>query len=183
MRGRSVAIRRWVEVTDRERLIAEIDKIFFEASATKSFETAAHREAFRERWLHRYLTGFPEEAFLALAPGGTIAGYLVGSLDDPAATAAFADIGYYSSFAALTARYPAQLHVNLAPQWREQGIGARLVAEFTGHARSQGAPGVHVVTARGMRNARFYLRNGFHEAGALPWNDRELLFLARSLAD
>jgi GNAT superfamily N-acetyltransferase len=178
---RQVDIKRWDAVPDRARLLAEIDAIFFEASATKSFASAEERDAFRKRWLGRYLTHYPAQAYLALAPDGTVAGYLVGSLDDPARTPLFSDIGYFASFAALTAEYPAQLHVNLAPGWRGQGIGSRLVEAFAHDARRAGARGVHVVTARGMRNVGFYMANGFHEAGALQSNGRDLVFLARSL--
>ncbi len=176
-------IRRWVEIEDRSHLVPEIDEIFFEASATKSFASEADRAAFRERWLGRYLAHYPEEAFVALAPGGTIAGYLVGSLDDPASTPLFSDIAYFADLAQLTARYPAQLHVNLAQPWRGRGIGSRLVAAFVDHAHSAGVPGVHAVTGRGMRNVGFYLSNGFGEAGSVRTRDRDLVFLARSLVD
>jgi GNAT superfamily N-acetyltransferase len=178
-----VDIRRWAAIRDHARLAAELDAIFFEASATKSFAGEAERAAFRERWLGRYLAHYPDQAYLALAPDGAVAGYLVGSFDDPARTPLFADIAYFKSFAALTADYPAQLHVNLAPLWRGQGIGARLVEEFAEAARRAGAKGVHVVTGRGMRNVGFYLANGFREAGALASNGREIVFLARSLKE
>lgn len=178
-----IAIRRWVEIEDRARLGPEIDAIFFEASATKSFASEAERAAFRERWLGRYLVLYPEHAFIALADDGTVAGYVVGSLDDPASTSIFSDIAYFADLARLTARYPAQLHVNLARPWRERGIGSRLVAAFVDHAHSAGAPGLHVVTARGMRNVGFYLANGFREEGAAKTRDRDLVFLARSLME
>ena len=176
-------ILRWTEIPDRSSLLTEIDAIFFESSATKSFGDDAERAAFRERWLGRYLDRYPDCAYLALAADGTVAGYLVGSLDDPAVTPLFADIAYFRDFAALTAKYPAQLHVNLAPSWRGQGVGARLVETFAEDARRAGAKGVHVVTGRGMRNVGFYLARGFHEAGSLTVGERELLFLARSLID
>lgn len=178
-----VAIHRWHDLPDRSRLMPEIDAVFFESSAMKSFGSEAERTAFRERWLGRYLTHYPAQAYAALCEDGTIAGYLVGSLDDPARTPLFSDIAYFQGFAALTARFPAQLHVNLAPEWRGQGIGARLVAAFVEDAGRLGATGVHVVTSRGMRNVGFYLANGFHEAGSLAVNGRDLLFLARSLKE
>jgi hypothetical protein len=40
---------------------------------------------------------------------------------------------------------------------------------------------VHVVTARSARNVRFYLRCGYAEQGATPWQVRDLVFLARAL--
>jgi GNAT superfamily N-acetyltransferase len=180
---RPISIRQWNAMPDRFRLVPEIDTIFFEASATQSFAGDAEQTAFRERWLGRYLTHYPAQAYVALTEDGTVAGYLVGSLDDPARTPLFSDIGYFASFAALTADYPAQLHVNLAPRWRGQGIGARLVDAFAHDARSARVKGVHVVTGRGMRNVGFYLANGFHEASALTSNGRDIVFLARSLKE
>lgn len=177
----TVEIVPWTEGADRARLEAEIDAIFFEASTIREFESDAARAAFRERWLGRYLIRYPQHAFVALAPDGTAAGYLVGSLSDPASDPLFADIPYVAGFATLSARYPAELHVNLAPQWRSHGIGARLVHAFVGHARQAGAPGIHVVTARGMRNVTFYERTGFREAGSISVAGREVLFLALPL--
>lgn len=160
-----------------------LDGIFFEASGTKSFASGAARAAFRERWLGRYLRTYPDWVYLALDGGGAVSGYLLGCLDDPAKTPMFDDIGYFKNFAALTARFPAQLHVNLAPAARGQGAGSRLVSAFAGDARKTGCPGVHVVTGRGLRNAGFYERQGFHEEGHIDWQGRDLVFLARSLTE
>ena len=177
-----VAILRWLEIANRDALASEIDAIFFEASGTMTFASGADRDAFRTRWLGRYFEHFPQWAYLALGPDAHVAGYLVGSLDDPAKMSLFADIPYFKDFAALTAPYPAQLHVNLAPDWRGLGLGARLVEAFAADAARAGAPGIHVVTSRSNRNVGFYVGNGFHEAGALNSNNRDLVFLARRLA-
>jgi len=167
------------------RLIAELDAIFFASSATQTFADDAARAAFRERWLGRFLAHDPQHAFLAIAAGRgageTLAGYLVGALDDPAKAARFADLSYFREMAHLTARYPAQLHVNLAPGWRGQGIGRDLVSAFCDHAAAAGAPGVHVFTAPGMRNVRFYAACGFAEVGRCDWNGHEIVMLARRL--
>ncbi|MGE0023980.1 MAG: GNAT family N-acetyltransferase [Hyphomicrobium sp.] len=166
---------------ERDRILGEIDGIFFESSARQSFASEAQRAKFRERWLGRYLTHFPHFAFVARAPAGRIVGYVVGSVGDPAHDPLFADLAFFQGFGALTARYPAQLHVNLDAGWRGQGLGARLVETFADAARVAGAPGVHVVTGRGMRNAGFYERNGFAELGALDVDGRTLVFLGRAL--
>ena len=158
-----------------------LDAIFFQSSATQSFASDAARAAFRERWLGRYLRVYPEWVYVATSEGGAIAGYLLGCLDDPAQTPLFSDLGYFQELAALTVRFPGQLHVNLAAEARGAGVGSQLVSAFLDDARAAGCPGVHVVTGRGMRNVVFYERAGFREHGHAVWNGSALVFLAQSL--
>lgn len=163
-----------------------LDDIFFASSNTQAFASPQVRAEFRERWLGRYLTHDPDWTYVALmrdrdVAGYEVAGYLAGCLDDPARSQRFADIGYFGSFAALTARYPAHLHINLAARNRGSGIGSALVSRFCNEAGRAGAPGVHVVTSRGARNVRFYERNGFHEAGVMGEGAKEVVFLAKAL--
>lgn len=162
-------------------VLAAVDRIFFEASGTKTFASETERAEFHERWLGRYLIHDPQWAYLTVTDTGEVVGYLVGALDDPAKTSRFSDIAYFKEFAALTAKFPAQLHVNLAGNWRGRGIGGDLVEAFARDAVKAGAPGVHVVTSRGMRNIGFYSARGFSEVGHLDWNGRELVFLGRTL--
>lgn len=179
-----VQICRWNELLagpEVERLFEELDLIFFSSSAKQTFASAEERAAFRERWLGRYLRHFPDYALLALDERRRVVGYVIGSVNDPARDPLFADIAVLRAFGTLTPRYPAQLHVNLDAAWRGQGLGARLVGAFADLAREAGAPGVHVVTARGMRNVGFYLANEFVERGATVIDGRELLFLGRDL--
>jgi GNAT superfamily N-acetyltransferase len=161
-------------------LLGQIDIIFFEASG-RTFPPGPEREAFRERWLGRYLGGGTDVILLALDQAGGVAGYLVGALENPAEQARFSDIPYFrGDFRELCRRYPAHLHINLAPPFRNRGLGGRLIAAFAG--RAAGAEGMHVVTAKSARNVSFYLRCGLVERGATVWNGRELVFLAKSLA-
>ena len=162
-----VVISRWADVPDKGRLIPAIDTIFFEASNTKSFASEAERAAFRERWLVGEI--FAEPAF---ARDGTLAGYLVGSVLEPVGFEAFADAAW---------EYTAHLHVNLAPQFRDRGIGGRLIAAFATDALFAGAPGMHVVTSADSRNVAFYARNGFAEIVRAGVGGRELVFLGRKL--
>jgi GNAT superfamily N-acetyltransferase len=162
-------------------LVAQIDDIFFKASG-RTFLSAAERAAFRERWLGRYLQGGTDVVLLALDRAGVVAGYLVGALNDPAGQERFADIGYLrTDFRDLCRRYPAHLHVNLAPASRGRRLGARLVAAFAARAAHGGAPGMHVVTGGTARNLRFYLRCGFARLGSARWHGREVAFLAKAL--
>ena len=162
-------------------VLAQVDAIFFEASIRK-LEPGPERDAFRERWLGRYLRGGTDVALLALMGDETVAGYLVGALENPALQDRFADIAYFrTDFADLCRQFPAHLHINLAPAFRNRGTGARLIEAFADTARRVGAPGMHVVTGRGMRNVRFYERCGFTERGSAMRNGGQSVFLGRLL--
>ncbi len=176
-----ILIHRYTELKRGPGLMAGIDNVFFGASNTQTFASNAARDAFRERWLGRYLTHDSAWAYVALSGEATVAGYLVASLDDPARTPRFADVPYFIHFAGLTKAYPAHLHVNLDPAFRNRGIGGELIERFIADAQNAGAPGVHVVTSRGARNVAFYNRNSFMEAGADGVGEREVVFLARTL--
>ena len=177
----AIQIYRYQDLGTDPALTAGIDHVFFESSTTQEFADDASRAAFRERWLGRYLTHDIAWAYVALAGDTTVAGYLVASLDDPARTARFTDIPYFAHFADLTKQYPAHLHVNLSPAFRNRGLGGELIERFTSDAGKAGAPGVHVVTSRGARNVAFYNRNGFTEAGAHGTGGCDVVFLARAL--
>jgi GNAT superfamily N-acetyltransferase len=162
-------------------LIEQIDAIFFEASS-RTFPPGPERDAFRERWLGRYLRGGSDALFLAQQGELTVAGYLVGAVENPALQERFTDIAYFrTEFAALCRQFPAHLHINLSPAFRSRGIGARLIEAFADYAAGHGAAGMHIVTGRGMRNVRFYEQCGFEERGKAPWKGGEVVFLARSL--
>ena len=171
----------------REIHAGGIDSIFFEASSVRSFADDATRKAFHWLWLGRYLTLEPEHAFLAVtssageASSGRVCGYLVGSIDDPAVRSEFETLAYFQDFKQLTQRFPAHLHINLAPDWRGHGIGACLIAEFETHARALGCPGLHVVTGAGMRNIGFYSRLGFAHVATSNCNGRNVVMLAKAL--
>lgn len=175
------AISRWCDLPDPGGAIPAIATIFFAASNTQSFASAAAKLQFRERWLGRYLAFDAGLVFVAHDAYGNLSGYLVGSFDDPALTARFGDIGYFAELAQLTARYPAHLHVNLDAKARGSGTGSELVGAFVRAAGSAGLPGVHVVTGRGARNVRFYERLGFVERMMFVHNGYELVFLGRDL--
>jgi GNAT superfamily N-acetyltransferase len=161
--------------------LAQVESIFFEASG-RTFVPGPERDAFRERWLGRYLRGGTDTLFLAFHDGNRVAGYLVGALEDPGRQDRFDDIGYFrADFRELASRFPAHLHLNLAPEFRGVGIGARLIEAFAAHALDAGAAGVHVVTGKAMRNVRFYERCGFSERAGALWNGRNVVFLCREL--
>ena len=176
-----IRIAAYTSVSERPAANAELESIFYGASATQTFASGEARAKFRYRWLTQYLLHNPDDAFLALSDQGRIAGYLVGSRLDPALDPAQADLGYFAELAPHTRLFPAHLHINLATEYRSHGIGSRLVNAFCTHAAAHGAPGVHVVTGQGMRNVGFYTRNGFLPVADIVWNGRPLVMLGRRL--
>jgi len=170
----AVTVRRWADVDRRERLTGQLDAIFFEASGTKSFASEEARAAFRERWFARYLVQHPQWTYVAMAADGTLAGYLVGALDEGSG---------FDDFAAAAVEFPAHLHVNLAPEFRSRGIGADLIEVFAKDAARAGARGMHVVTSSDARNVRFYERVGFRPRARTTVDGRELVFLGRGLSN
>ncbi|MBU2533448.1 MAG: GNAT family N-acetyltransferase [Alphaproteobacteria bacterium] len=182
-RDPAIAIRCYADLDAREREAADaaVDRIFFAASSVQVFRDAAHRTAFRWLWLGRYLAEEPQHAFVAF-DGTDVAGYLVGSLNDPAGRDAFRELDYFGIFAPLTAVYPAHLHINIDARYRSRSIGARLVERFEAHAAGLGSIGVHIVTGAGMRNVRFYERLGFSKVGEAPRNGGRVVMLAKPLA-
>lgn len=178
----AVRVSRLTETRELRRVCHAIEAIFFETSGRSRFESEEARAAFRERWLGRYLTHYPEAAFVALADGDEVVGYLVGCFDDPARNHHFSDISYFADFAHLTRNFPAHLHINLTANWRGQGIGKRLVSAFATDAAQRGAPGMHVITGEGDRNNRFYAACGFRQLGSAVWYGNRIAFFARELA-
>lgn len=175
-----VSISRLTELPGWTRRLSDLDPIFFEASLTKHFSDTAARQAFHERWLGRFLSRWPELAHVAIDTNGMPAGYIVGAHTDPARDLAFADIGFYKVLAHLTPRFPAHLHINLAPEARNRGIGSALIDAFMKDAHAAGLSGVHLVTGRDSRNRSFYARNGFDPAAELDWGGTPIVMLARA---
>ena len=165
----------------RPELIEQVEAIFWQTAARR-YPPGAEREAFRERWLGRYLQGGSDKVLIALAGKARVVGYLVGAVTNPILEPRFADIGYFAGdFAALMPRFPAHLHLNVDADFRSQGIGAKLIEAFGARARVSGALGMHAVTGRAQRNVGFYVRCGFTERAAAAWNGREIVFLGREL--
>lgn len=161
--------------------LSGIERIFFVSAGRTTFADEQDRNAFRERWLGRYFAHDRQHIFLARDDEGAVVGYLVGSIEDPARTARFADISFYPGFADLTQLYPAHLHINLDPAWRSQGIGGRLIDAFALQAEEAGATGVHIVTGAAARNVGFYRRSGFEPLRDAEWNGNAILFMGRDL--
>jgi GNAT superfamily N-acetyltransferase len=160
-------------------LIPQVDAIFFGAAA-RTYPPGPERDAFRERWLGRFLLAPEDPLLLAISPTGDVAGYLVGTLENASESPRFRDMPHFrEEFSAACREYPAHLHINLAPQFRGRGLGARLVQSFSDIVGAAGLPGLHVTTGQGMRNVGFYLDNGFSQIAAWKREAGVMLFLGR----
>ena len=162
-------------------LLAQVEAIFWQTSA-RTFPPGPERDAFRERWLGRYLQGGSDVVLLALA--GTPRSPAISSARwriPPSSPALPISATSAPTSPSLTPHFPAHLHINLATEFRSQGIGAALIEAFAGHARRAGAPGMHAVTGKGMRNVAFYTRCGFTERATALWNGHPIVFLGRQL--
>lgn len=150
-------ILRLTGVPDRRAALQALEAIFFASALRRRFADDAERAAFLETWTGWYVREAADDVLLWVEPDGGIAGYLTGCRDSAGATALFDTILGYGVFADRFDRFPAHLHVNVRPDRRNAGIGARLIEAF---ARDCGT-GLHIVTGAGARNAAFYRRNGF----------------------
>jgi len=143
--------------------IGEIDDIFFQSSAKQFFSSKQEKDIFRERSLGRYIERHRDSFFVVLDESGRVIGYLAGCLESPTELAHFSDIEYFETISDLCRDYPAHLHVNIAAQWRNHGLGAALVERFVMWARLHSVEGIHLVTSRTSRSIPFYQRSGFRE--------------------
>lgn len=163
----------------RRGVVAGIERIFF-ATAARVYPDGPEREAFREKWLGRFLDCERDVLLVARDGPDRVAGYLVGTLDNAATSPRFLDMPHFREhFSAQCAEFPAHLHINLDEDYRGAGIGSEMIATFGRCVREAGLPGLHVTTGQGMRNVSFYRRNGFIEIAALQRNGGTMLFLGR----
>ena len=70
------------EVADFASCLGDIDDIFFHSSATRDFCSQEEKQAFRERWLGRYIDKHHSSFFVALDADGRAIGYLAGCLEN-----------------------------------------------------------------------------------------------------
>ncbi len=155
--------------SERPRLISEATDIFFETALTKTFDSAAGKDAFFQRWFGHYAEGQPEAFFLATDGNGTVTGYLAGCTDSfsDAASEIIDDISYFTpAFCAALKSYPSHFHINVKPGLQGKGIGRELVARFLNLCEEATSPGVHVVTGASSRAVKFYDACGFRRLQA-----------------
>jgi GNAT superfamily N-acetyltransferase len=165
-----------VAVAERAGLVSAIEEIFFLSSPSGGTLAGAERGEFFRRWTGYYLDQETEFCLL-YDEGGRVLGYLTGCAASHDAARLFDDLFYYAAFADFHDAYPAHFHVNVHPDARGQGVGAVLVEKFA----TQVGTAVHLVTAPGARNVRFYDRLGFATVAMRRVDGRDLVMLGRNL--
>lgn len=69
----------------------------------------------------------------------------------------------------LDSRWPAHLHINVAPEARGSGAGAALIEAWLDRLRERRIPGCHLQTIVENESAmRFFERSGFRRHGEIP---------------
>ena len=166
-----------VAVAERAGLISAIEGIFFLSSPSGGTLRGAERDDFFRRWTGYYLEHAAAYCLL-YDEGGRVLGYLTGCDASRDAARLFDDLSYYAAFAEFHDAYPAHLHVNVHPDARGRGVGAVLVENFA----TRVGMAVHLVTAVGARNLRFYDRLGFATVAVRRVDGRDLVVLGRKAA-
>jgi GNAT superfamily N-acetyltransferase len=169
------------ELADFADHLGEIDDIFFASSAKQSFSSSEEKASFRERWLGRYIAHHRASLFVGLDGSHRVIGYLAGCLEEPTALAHFSDISYFQIIGDICRDYPAHLHINVAPQWRNRGLGAALIERFARWAKQHSIEGIHLVTGSAARSIAFYRRSGFRELRTFHWNSSVSVCMGRKL--
>jgi GNAT superfamily N-acetyltransferase len=157
------------EVADFTSHLGDIDNIFFESSAKRDFCNEEEKQSFREMSLGRYIVRHRDSFFVALDDAGRAVGYLAGCLENPTKLDHFNDIAYFQYIDDICQNYPAHLHVNIAGQYRNRGLGTTLVERFAELAKLHSVEGIQVVTSSASRSIPFYRRLGFRELRTFPW--------------
>jgi hypothetical protein len=118
---------RLVDEADWKSLWPVVENIFFATSRIQIFADEQARNSFKARWLDRYLNHYIDSFFIARSDDGWLIGYLAGCLENPMLNPLFNDLGYYKAFAPFCASYLCHLHINIAADCRNHGIGDALI--------------------------------------------------------
>ena len=174
-------VARLIDETNWKSLLPMVENIFFASSRVQIFADEQTRNSFKAQWLDRYLNHYINSFFIVRADDGVLIGYLAGCLENPMPKPLFNDLGYYKAFAPYCGSYPCHLHVNVAADYRNHGVGTTLIEAFAAQASNAQAPGMHIVTNEAARNIRFYERNNFRILSTTYSNGAQVVFMGRQL--
>lgn len=169
-----IEIKRYFELSSFQQ--EEVNRIFFESSARKTFDNEAQRDNFRYKYLD-YYKETNSELFLISLRGEDVLGYICGSRNSKKELKLYELLPHYSLFEDLFEQFPAHLHINLCDSSRGLGIGSKLIEEFEALVST----GIHLLTSPKARNRSFYLKNNYLNEYSRSFNNHELLFMGKVL--
>ncbi len=158
----------------------QVEEIFFESSAKKSFKDEEEKKNFHYNYLGYYLVHHPELCLVAIKEDQVMA-YIVGSLDSNKDEELIQKLPHYGLFKNLFSKYPTHLHINAHAQSRGLGIGSLLIFEFEQVAVAHGSIGVHLITSPSAQNVKFYQNNKYLFSENREFLNNNLLLLGKKL--
>lgn len=156
----------------------EIEEIFFESSARKSFCDEKERARFQWKYLGFYLTHFPEYAWIARSQ--RVLGYCLG-MPTTQSPELYQLQPHLATFESYYSEFPGHLHINCHADARGQGLGSKLVKEFEKGMQERGIKGIHLMTSPESRNRSFYQRLGYTFEIELAYQGSPILLMGKRL--
>lgn len=158
--------------------LEQVDSIFFEASAVKSFSSEEKKAAFKKRWLDMYLERDPLKGGFVALEGEIVLGYVVFHLDTKKMLETVSDSSL-DLFKQCIDNFPAHLHINCHASSRGKGVGSKLLKACFKKLKESGISGVHIVTDPDAPNVNFYYKNDFKFQQTKALKNTSLLFMGK----
>lgn len=135
------------EAADLNELVASSAALFAEDGVRDRLRNSQWPAEHGAAWIAE-LSENPDALLLAAVANGSVAGHL---------------IGFYHAASSMWLGARAELvSMYVFPELRGEGVGSRLVADFTAWARERGATRLHVTAHTANDGAiRFYQRHGY----------------------
>ncbi len=167
-----------------ENLNSQIDEICLEASG-KTFSNPEEKRQFCENWLKLYRVHFAHFFYIAVTKKHSdyeeCMAYLCICPDSAKWADQFKHQAYYALFQNSYMDYPAHLHINTSKNYRNQGIGAKLIEFACQDLKSKGISGLHLITAEKAQNTNFYKKNAFALIESQNFNGNTLVLLGKKI--
>lgn len=168
------------ELSDQE--IKKVEKIFFDTSSVKEFESDISKDNFLYKYLNYYQHKHPQ-LFLCIFHQKEVAGYICGSRHSQKDHELYELLPHFNLFKEHFHSYPAHLHVNVSPFHHGKGLGSKLISQFEKLLKEQSVKGVHLITSVDSQNVSFYKKNQYNFSSIKSIDKRNYLFLGKKLSN
>lgn len=163
-----------------DKYLDAIKEIFFESSSKKEFKDEREKEMFFYKYVGLYLKHCPDLALVAVTD--RVLGYILASpVSDGAEINSIQP--HLKIFHNEFKNYPAHLHINCHFESRGLGVGKMLIASLEERLKRRKIPGLHIMTAPGAANKKFYEKLGFDHEIIKYFQGSPILFMGKTLGD